>query len=56
MLNVTDKKYFSWQITERFTFVMHRILGNRANGKVTLKSFGEIVGITSANLISCDLL
>jgi DNA-binding Xre family transcriptional regulator len=50
MLDITDKKYFSWKITERFLFIMDRILGNRANGKVTAKMFGEIVGIASSNL------
>jgi len=50
MLDLTDKKYFSWKITERFLFIMDRILGNRANGKVTAKMFGDVVGIASSNL------
>jgi DNA-binding Xre family transcriptional regulator len=50
MLDITDKKYFSYQITERFFFAMDRILGSRSAGKVTAQAFGNIVGITSNNL------
>lgn len=51
MADITDKKYFSYQITQRFLFAMDRILGSRGSGKVTAKAFGEIVGIDSSNLI-----
>lgn len=47
---ISDKKHFSTQITERFLFAMDRILGSRNTGKVTAKSFGEMVGIASSNL------
>lgn len=50
MPDITDKKYFSFQITERFFFAMDRILGSRSAGKVTAQAFGNIVGITSNNL------
>lgn len=46
----TDKKYYSYQVTQRFLVAMDRILGNRQNGKVTAYSFGETVGMTSSNL------
>jgi hypothetical protein len=51
MLDITDKKFFSSEITQRFLFAMDRILGNRANGKVTAQAFGEIVGIKSSNIL-----
>lgn len=50
MLDITDKKYFSYQITERFFFAMDRILGSRSAGKITAQAFGKTVGITSNNL------
>lgn len=50
MMDITDKKYFSTQITARFLFAMDRIIGSRSQGKVTAKSFGEIVGMDPANL------
>lgn len=51
MLDITDKKYFSNQITDRFFLAMDGIIGNRKNGKVTAKAFGDVVGISSSNLI-----
>lgn len=48
--DITDKKYYSKEITERFLFAMDRILGSRGSGKVTAKNFGDIVGISSSNL------
>ncbi len=45
MLDITDKKYFTYHITQRFLFAMDRIIGSRSAGKVTAKAFGEVVGI-----------
>lgn len=51
MSNITDKKHFSYQITERFLFAMDRIVGAIFNGKkVTLKEFAKTVNMTSSNL------
>lgn len=50
MADITDKRYYSTLITERFFFAMDRILGSRSAGKVTAKAFGDIVGIDSSNL------
>ncbi len=50
-MDITDKKYFSYLITQRFLLAMDRILGNRQKGKVTATSFGEIVGMSGSNLI-----
>jgi len=50
MVDLSDKKYFSAEITERFFLAMDRIVGSRSSGKVTAKSFGDIVGISSSNL------
>ena len=46
----SNNKYYSYQITRRFLEAMDTILGNRQNGKVTLTSFGKIVGMTASNL------
>lgn len=50
MPDITDKKYFSYTITQRFLFAMDRIIGSRSAGKVTAKAFGDIVGISSSNI------
>ncbi len=50
MIDTTEKKYFSKQITERFLFAMDRILGNRSTGKVTALMFGDMVGMRSSNI------
>lgn len=50
MLDITDKKYFSYHITQRFLLAMDRVLANRSNGKVTAQAFGDVVGIKSSNL------
>ena len=49
-MDTTDKRYFSYHITQRFLMAMDRILGERQGGKVTAKSFGDIVGISSSNI------
>jgi hypothetical protein len=49
-MDITDKKYYSYHITQRFIMAMDRIIGNRRNGKVTAQSFGDVVGIKSSNL------
>ncbi len=50
MLDITDKKYFSYNITQRFLFAMDRILGNRSMGKVTAQAFGDAVGMKASNI------
>lgn len=50
MIDITDKKYYSTQITDRFFFAMDRIIGSRGAGKVTASAFGDTVGIKSSNL------
>jgi hypothetical protein len=50
-MNKTAKKYYSIQITKRFVQAMDKIIGTRdKTGKVTAKSFGEIVAMSSSNL------
>lgn len=50
-MNKRDKKYYSVQITKRFITAMDKIIGTRdKKGKITTKSFGEVVGISSSNL------
>lgn len=49
-MDTTDKKYYSYQITQRFLAAMDRILGNRINGKVTAAAFGDIVGMSASNI------
>lgn len=50
-MSITDKKYFSYQITQRFIKAMDKIIGTGNHGeKVTARSFGEVVGISSSNL------
>lgn len=41
---------FSYQTTQRFLFALDRILGNRANGKITQQRIGEEIGISSSNI------
>jgi transcriptional regulator with XRE-family HTH domain len=48
---MSDKKYYSMQITRRFLKAMDNIIANREHGKVTAQSFGEVVGISGSNLI-----
>lgn len=50
MPDISDKKYYSYHITQRFLIAMDRILGNRQNGKVTANAFGDTVGIWSSNI------
>ncbi len=47
---MTGKKDHSIQITRRFLQAMDRIIGNRTDGKVTAKQFGDVVGINSSNI------
>jgi hypothetical protein len=49
-MDITDKKYYSYHITQRFLLAMDRIIGNRRNGKVTAAAFGEIVGMKASNI------
>lgn len=50
MIDATDKKYYSYHITQRFLMAMDRILGNRQNGKVTANAFGESISMSSSNI------
>ena len=50
MLKPTDKKYYSYHITQRFLAEIDRIVGNRQSGKVTYQEVCETVGMKSSNL------
>lgn len=50
MPDISDKKYYSKQITKRFLIAMDKITGTREGVKVTASAFGEVVGISSSNL------
>lgn len=50
MPDTTEKKYYSYHITQRFLMAMDRILGNRQNGKLTANAFGETVGMSASNI------
>lgn len=49
-MDITDSKYFSLQITERFLMAMGRIMGNRQNGKITAEMFAGRVGMSASNI------
>lgn len=49
-MDTSDKKFHSYQITNRFLMAMDRILGNRQNGKVTANKFSETVKMSSSNI------
>ena len=51
MIDKTDKRYFSYQITKRFLNTADKIIGSRKDGKkITAKMFGDTIGIASSNL------
>jgi DNA-binding Xre family transcriptional regulator len=50
MLDKSDKKYYSYHITQRFLKVVDSIVGNRSNGKITYKELCKSIGMTSSNL------
>jgi DNA-binding Xre family transcriptional regulator len=41
---------YGYQVTQRFLFAVDRILGNRANGKITQQRLGDSIGINSSNI------
>jgi len=47
MNNIPDKKYYSYQVTQRFLQAMDHLLERE---KITAAAFGEIVRIPSSNL------
>jgi DNA-binding Xre family transcriptional regulator len=49
-MELTDKKYFTRTITDRFLFAIDRIVGNRGAGKVTYQKLGDVIGINSSNI------
>jgi len=51
MYKLTDKKYFSKRITQRFLEAMDLIVGSTTpEGKITAYAFGEQIGVSSSNL------
>jgi len=49
-MKTDDPKYHTKQIGRRFLAAMGEILTDRSNGKVTMLSFGKVVGMESSNI------